>query len=886
MTPEEKLLEIADYLSEYQDIKAAPFITKASEMLQKEAFTILFYLRDGLKVDFNGDVELTVTKNDNNYQFERKDTVDFDAYNLAGIYLLNDSKNWKDNLEVTEGKMYSREGMIQRVLNERKIRALKLDYKIVPGDSVYGEYLLTDNQGKKYKVTIRDFGKKYAYIDNIDWKTNKLGQTKHTIYLFDYLEKNKHVLKGLSDAFPFVEITLDPFENYAIRWFYIGNMGKEEKEVIQTVFGDKTFLEQDRYWLLLYHLKTFQSNDRFRVRSEVLEKLDRFFKEKSYVETYNKAKWDYSNIKADLFPYQKKGVEFALPKSGAVIADEMGLGKTLQAIAVASLKKKIFGFANTLIICPSSLKYQWKSEIEKFTNLKAEVVEGRIENRKEIYKNSDAYFLIINYEKTLRDIHVINSKGFDFVILDEAQKIKNYETKVAEQVKKIKKEHGLVLTGTPIENKLIDLYSIMQFVDPRFLAPLWEFSYQHCLFDLNTNDKIVGYYNLNELRGKLKEKILRRQKIDVLNELPNVNQKNIFLALTQDQEAMHGGMARTIAQILGKKFKTQYDWQKLMLTLNNMRMVCNSSFLVDKTSHFSSKLYELPYTLNERLDLKNNKKKVIIFSEWIVSLNMIAEVLKKEGYGYTMFTGRVPSHKRGKLIAEFEQNDDCRIFLSTESGGAGLNLQVADTLINFELPWNPAKKNQRIGRIDRIGQQNKNLTVINYITTNSIETSIMSGLQLKQNLFEGVLNEDSQYDFVDFSQKGKSQFLKKLEELIGGQENGSSIDIRETEFEEIDSKETSTEEETFATTELEENFSENQTPLRGETKQTTELLPSDAVANERQPEEMEEVLNKGMEFLSGLYKMSTGKEMFDQDKKSIKINKDTGEVTLTFKMKM
>ena len=149
-------------------------------------------------------------------------------------------------------------------------------------------------------------------------------------------------------------------------------------------------------------------------------------------------------------------------------------------------------------------------------------------------------------------------------------------------------------------------------------------------------------------------------------------------------------------------------------------------------------------------------------------LNLIGKMLHECGIGFAQLSGKVQVKNRDKLVKKFETDAQCKVFLSTEAGGSGLNLQVADTVINFELPWNPAKKNQRIGRIDRLGQRSKNLTVINFISRNSIEVSIASGLGLKQNLFDGVLTENNALDTVDFSASGKSQFLQQLESIMEG----------------------------------------------------------------------------------------------------------------------
>jgi SNF2 family DNA or RNA helicase len=488
----------------------------------------------------------------------------------------------------------------------------------------------------------------------------------------------------------------------------------------------------------------------------------------------------------------------------------------------------------------------------------------------------------------------INKAGFDFLIMDEAQRAKNYETKTANSLKRIDAKHKLVITGTPIENRLIDIFSIMSILDPEFLGPLWEFSYQHCLFDPDRHDKINGYYDLQKLHKKLDEVLLRREKRKVIDQLPDLQQINIHVNLSPLQSDYHSSYARGISQIIRKKFLTPYDLQRLQLLLASMRMVCDSTYLIDDETNESPKLEELQYILLEKLDVPNNDRKIIIFSEWVKVHKLIGKLLRDHNIGFVELNGKIPVKSRGELIRKFETNPQYKVFLSTEAGGSGLNLQMADTLINFELPWNPAKKNQRIGRIDRIGQKSNKLTIFNFITRRSIEEQIASGLLVKQSLFDGVLGQETHSDFVDFSSKGRSQFIKQLEQFIAESEKPVEVDeeivsaaaamivpstgqslipgepgeTATTQFEKSDTQEIDLSDD-FS----EEIFSEN--PVAASS--ATEAKPATKI------EEMEQVMNSGMQFLSGLFKMSTGKDVGFENQK-IEVNKETGEVVMRFKL--
>ncbi len=795
---------------------------------------------------------------------------------LVAFYVIIDQLS---DEPLSGGKKYTRKGMIKRVLDERMDKAKKAEYKVFLSDNLYGEHTLINEKGKAYQVTLRDFTAKTGYINNIDWKTNKLGTTKHILYLFNYLEENSIKKNRLIDSFPFIEIYTDPQNEYKISWYFPGALEMDEQQLLSSYFGIKTYIEDTRIASFFSFIQQSKDFDRIKIREEVYEKVETYFEDTELNRLRENNTLNFSKINATLYPYQKEGVEFSVFKKGVIIADEMGLGKTLQAITTAVLKKEIFDFNKVLVICPASVKHQWKKEILKFSNEKATVVEGFPEERNKQYATNTDFFHIINYETVLRDLSKINDASYDFVILDEAQKIKNYETKTAIAIKSIRKKHALVITGTPLENKLLDIYSIVQFLDQKLLSPQWEFSYQHCIFDTQYKNKIHGYYNLQKLKQRLSSILIRREKREVFEQLPNVIQKNIYVQLSDEQASMHAGFSRGIAKILGKKFKTTYDWQKLMLLLTNMRMVCDSSYLIDKCSDHSPKLIELREILVERLNIKRTNRKVIIFSEWVTMLKLIGEMLKEEGLTFTMLTGKVPVKKRHLLIEEFETNDACQIFLSTESGGTGLNLQVADTVINFELPWNPAKKNQRIGRIDRIGQKNQKLHVFNLLSYESIEMKIATGLFLKQNLFEGVLNENSLTDEVDFSEKGKSQFIKQLEEII----NQDTTIHLETEIEEesvlIEEEiELPIEESRSLQTQVEPTFETNN-------NHTQKELVHDRTAKDTPNfEQMESVMTKGMEFLTGLFQMSTGMSLGNDRKPKVNVNKETGEVSISFKM--
>jgi SNF2 family DNA or RNA helicase len=814
-----------------------------------------------------------------------KKLVGWDRFSYACLLQYEQELSLLDPKEKTDHKKYTQRGMIERVLDERREKAEKALYRIQWANNIYGDHVLTTEHGAKYKIFLRDFETETGYSNSWDARLNKLGTTKHIMFAFNELKKSPELFEQMDKTYPFIEVFCDPLHEYRITWHYPHELPVGEQLLISRYFKNQGHINNTESEIksFLGFIEEAEEFETICIRPEVREKVERVFEQSMLRELKETHKPDYSVIKAELYPYQREGVEFALYKNVALIADEMGLGKTLQAIAAAVLKKQVFGFTKTLVVCPATLKSQWRKEIERFTNERALIVQGKPAEREAQYLDDTHFFFIVNYETILRDSLSINKAGIDFLILDEAQRIKNFETKTFSSIKRLQSKHTLVITGTPIENRLIDIFSIINVLDPYFFGPLWEFSYQHCLFDPIKTNKINGYYNLQALNEKLSKLLIRREKRNVLDQMPQVQQIDIPVELAPEQAEYHASYSKGIAAIIRKKFLTAYDLQRLQLLLCNMRMVCDSTYLIDEETNVSPKMEELKHILFEQIDLKNTDHKIIIFSEWVKVHKLIGQMLRQNNIGFVELNGKVPVRLRGDLIKKFENSPECKIFLSTEAGGAGLNLQIANMLVNFELPWNPAKKNQRIGRIDRLGQESKNLTIYNLITHNSIEQQIAAGLLVKQSLFDGVLDDSSQTDYVDFSSKGRSQFIEQLEAFINQTENEANATdadgVSPGLHEEIIEHEDELDEDIELAYSGDKDTEKSLEPAK-ETPEKQEPLLDES---ESKAVELEQVMTSGMQFLAGLFKMSTGKESGLENQKIV-FDKETGEVTLSFKL--
>ncbi len=473
-------------------------------------------------------------------------------------------------------------------------------------------------------------------------------------------------------------------------------------------------------------------------------------------------------INATLYPYQVEGVAFLAANGRALLADDMGLGKTLQAITAARWLHQHAHVERVLIVCPASLKHQWAREIKKFTGQNSEIIQGNAEARGVQYRRTNA-FTIINYELVLRDFSVINELFCpDLLILDEAQRIKNWRTQIATAIKLIPSLYAFVLSGTPLENRLEDLYSLMQVVDARILGPLWRY-----LIDFHVTDekgKVLGYRNLSELRRRLAPVMLRRDRRLVADQLPQRIQQRIDLPLTEQQQELHDSAmssAASLAQISKKRPLTPGEQNRMMASLQQARMACNAAGLVDKETLGAPKLDELDRLLEEQC--LQGGRKAVVFSQWALMTEMIELRVRALGLGCVRLHGGVPTVKRGELIERFDKDEAIQIFISTDAGGVGLNLQTASLLINLDIPWNPAVLEQRIARIHRLGQKEK-VQVILMLSPEGYEGRVFELVQNKQNLFDNVIDPDACEDVVGVSPK----LLEKLVEDLTATELAES----------------------------------------------------------------------------------------------------------------
>jgi len=469
-------------------------------------------------------------------------------------------------------------------------------------------------------------------------------------------------------------------------------------------------------------------------------------------------------VKHPLLPYQREGVLHLAFGERALLADEMGLGKTIQAIAACVLLAKLKRIERVLVVCPASLKAEWEEQIARFCDRSTRLVFGSRVQRHAAYQDP-AFFTIVNYEQVLGDAAEINGTlKPDVIVLDEAQRIKNWQTKTARRVKSLRSRYAFVLTGTPLENRIDELYSIVQYLDPEILGPLFRFNRD--FYTLDERGRPIDYQNLADLRARLQPVLLRRRKSDVEAQLPGRTVKTYFLPMAEEQQSRYEDYYAPARQLIAKAQRrplTQAEFERLQMLLACMRMVCDTPAILDPACRISPKLEELEGILDDLLDEPD--RKVIVFSEWERMLTMVRELAGEMGVDAAWHTGSLSQQRRRAEINRFKHDPACRLFLSTDSGSVGLNLQVASAVINVDLPWNPAKLEQRIARAWRKNQV-RSVSVINLVTEDSIEHNILHLLGRKQALADGVIDGAGDLATLKMPSGGRAALVERMQAIM------------------------------------------------------------------------------------------------------------------------
>lgn len=451
-------------------------------------------------------------------------------------------------------------------------------------------------------------------------------------------------------------------------------------------------------------------------------------------------------IQANLRQYQVTGYKWlrtlAEHELGGILADDMGLGKTLQSIVyIASIlleeKEKNTSKSHYLVVCPTSLTYNWLDEIENFAPfIKAVVISGTPPERKELIEQYEDYdVLITSYPLIRRDITTYETIDFHTVFIDEAQFIKNDSSLNAKSVKRIKAKHRYALTGTPIENSLSELWSIFDFIMPGYLL---------------SHSKFVEYYEkpilkedkeaLEDLHQHISPFILRRMKRDVLTELPDKYESKMLTELSEEQKKVYMAFLENIRSEIRSELSDgglDKSRMRILAALTRLRQICcHPSTFLDNYQGGSGKLDLLMELIPEAIA---NDHRILVFSQFTSMLRIIEEELKDMNIPYFYLEGSTPTEERNEQVKRFNSGEGKVFLISLKAGGTGLNLVGADTVIHYDPWWNPAVEEQATDRVYRIGQLNK-VHVLKLITKGTIEEKIFKLQRKKKELSDSIIS--------------------------------------------------------------------------------------------------------------------------------------------------
>lgn len=660
------------------------------------------------------------------------------------------------------------------------------------GRAFFGDYTVQSASGRPHQVEFRAVDAAANSCDCLDYEVNGLGTCKHIEAVRQHLAERRPPSRRRV-----TEIHLDRSDQYGqgpvvrLLWAHGVQADAPPRQVLEPFFGaDGSLLGEPTAAIPALRRALHEAGvepKQVRLSAHItpwLERLQRRQRRQadrdSLLADVAVGKRTLDVVRQPLYDYQQEGMLHLAFTGRAILADDMGLGKTVQAVAACELLRRMGRVERVLVVSPASLKTEWEEQIGQFADLSAQVVYGSRKQRLRQYREP-AFFNLANYEQVLADGDDMQRLlAPDVIILDEAQRIKNWQTKTAEAVKRLVSPYVFVLTGTPLENRIDEVYSIAQVVDPHLFGPLFRFNRD--FHELDERGRPTGYKNLDAMHRRLRPIMLRRRKADVEGELPERTVNTYFVGMHPEQAERYDGYKADVAQLVHKAQRrplSPEEFQRMQQLLACMRMVCDTPYILDQDCRVSPKLDELKRIIDEQLTDSSNK--IVIFSEWTRMLDLVREHVEKIGIGHALHTGKVPQQRRRGELNRFKQEADCRLLLTSDAGATGLNLQAANIVINIDLPWNPAKLEQRIARAWR-KHQKRHVTVINLVCENSIEHRILHVLEQKRALAAGVLEGTGESHMQLPS--SRQAFIERLESIMDtrlSEQTGTAVDATVTD---------------------------------------------------------------------------------------------------------
>lgn len=721
---------------------------------QIDLYKIMYaYLKENKKIVFKGDINndefkiinKVITSISNNISYDEsiiekmnEDVeINFEFARKRGISICDVTikssvaeMNYSDAIKINNNNFNVEKKLrkIERILNKYRFYYRNEIFEFLGEDEEYYNFL-------KYGIDeINGMGKTFTKTGYSEYFTLNNGKFKEFS-----IKKNQ---KGMYDFYMELE-NISPHElNEVVRAYkenrsfiklddnvYIDLESSQIRKAMKMIEAlnlnvmqgkDKFELSFDK----LYYLKEKVENDDI-----ITENKKRMIKIFEDIDNKKDEKYDIPKLlNCNLKDYQKKGYNWFKNLSelglGGILGDEMGLGKTVQTIAFLASEEK----STSLIIVPTSLLYNWKEEFKKFAPaLKVCIVHGEKKEREKLLEDYLKYDIIITTYGTLKNDYSIYEKiEFKNIILDEGQNIKNHKAVITSVTKKLKSRNRFILTGTPIENNLNELWSLFDFIMPGYL-------YSHKEF----NEKFVkDNSNTEELKVLIKPYILRRTKEEVAGEMPQKHENRILVKMTDEQKAIYDAFVKQVQKDIEE---SEINNITIFSYLTKLRQLCLDPSLI--SNEYTGGSCKINKVLEIVKDVEN-KNKILLFSQFTTVLKKLALILESMDIKYCYLDGSISSIERMKIVDEFNNNEEKRIFLiSLKAGGSGLNLTSANMVIHFDPWWNPSIEDQATDRAHRIGQKN-DVEVIKLIAENTIEEKILLLQDDKRRMINDIITNE------------------------------------------------------------------------------------------------------------------------------------------------
>lgn len=615
-------------------------------------------------------------------------------------------------------------------VQRRLERARQADYTIrnLGDHPIFSRFVVQSTSGRTYEVTIRSLFERANSCTCPDFLTNLVGTCKHVEAVLLQVRPENASEEGVRPVRP--QVYLHHGEELEVRLLWTPHPfsgGIDLKPLLERYFRlDGTFrgdLAQEFEGFREAALRTGEIDIASEVLSTVKELRERALHTAELEQWQRRlASGEHLGVTSlPLYPFQESGALHLAFRGRAMLADEMGLGKTVQAIAAAELLRREGRVRQTLVVCPPSMGHHWHREIFRFAGQEAVVLDRGSDPERSVIGQEGTY-LIVTYEQVVGHLADLSARRFDLIILDDAQRIRNWRGRAAEAVKRLGSRFAFVLIGTSLENRLDDLYSVVQFLDQKLLGPLWRFNQRY--YVLEGGDKVVGVKNLDDLRSRLGRVVLRRRRSEVARQLPD-RVANVFeVEMDEVQMRIYDEARAVVSRVLAKgRSPSPPERSRLVRSLEQMRQACNAAVLVEaSTTGPIAKLAELERLLQE-LQEKTDFK-LVICSEWDSMLNLAGGVLSRLSIEHLTVSGATSPDEQQQAIDRFRTDPRLGALLWADSAKGDAELRGVTSLINLDVPWSGVTSQRRESRVRPPGQD-VIVHVIQLVSRGTIEEALL-----------------------------------------------------------------------------------------------------------------------------------------------------------------